>query len=284
MNKKFSTLMAGLLLAGGMATPVFAESFLDVKAKADAGTYDLSSQYFFVFVDGKSPSTLPTLEDPSSAGFYILKSDGTAVPETEESKMDADCLWKVNPVPHNGKVYYQLVNKKNGTLVVKVGETEKYSDFDPTLDENILAFDINHGFTGSLTSTSSTSWSYNLQPVEANEDVSDGTKLNDLYNSIGFNMLVNGVKEEDQASIKNLFATEGRVLALQVDKVNSPNFEVDGCFYPAGTYFVTNTPAGKKWDDVKDSADSDEIYEFLNGCTFIAVNSTILLDTIVLQR
>lgn len=101
-------------------------------------------------------------------------------------------------------------------------------------------------------------------------------ELNELYNSIGFNMIVSA--EKDQAAIKNLFATSGRVLALDVaSDVNSPNKTTDGAAYPKGTYFVTSTPAGKTWAEISKITNTTEKnnaqYAFLEACTFIAVNS-----------
>ena len=112
--------------------------------------------------------------------------------------------------------------------------------------------------------------------VEYKEGEIAGSELNDLYNSIGFNMNVKG--ESDQAAIKNLFATSGRVLALDVDtEVKSPNNSTDGAAYPKGTYFVTSVPASKTWAEVSAITDptkrNNAQYAFLEECTFIAVNS-----------
>ena len=271
MNKKFSTLMASLLLAGGMFSTANAETLKEAAA--------IENGFFHVYVHNNADNISETI--PVGTNVLTEGTDGNySILLTDENKNDKAYIWQVKKVTINGTVGYQLVNAKSGkTLSVKVGDVT-YDTFNG--NDIALWYSDNQGFIGKAddvnaqgtTGQANTVWRYNLQQVEP--EVADADGLNELYNSIGFNMEVSGVT--DQAAIKNLFATSGRVLALDVaSDVNSPNKTTDGAAYPKGTYFVTSTPAGKTWAEISKITNTTEKnnaqYAFLEACTFIAVNS-----------
>ena len=244
MNKKFSTLMASLLLAGGMFSTANAETLKEAAA--------IENGFFHVYVHNNADNISETI--PVGTNVLTEGTDGNySILLTDENKNDKAYIWQVKKVTINGTVGYQLVNAKSGkTLSVKVGDVT-YDTFNG--NDIALWYSDNQGFIGKAddvnaqgtTGQANTVWRYNLQQVEP--EVADADGLNELYNSIGFNMEVSGVT--DQAAIKNLFATSGRVLALDVaSDVNSPNKTTDGAAYPKGTYFVTSTPAGKTWAEI----------------------------------
>ena len=268
MNKKFSTLMASLLLAGGMFSTVDAETLKEAAA--------IENGLFHVYVNGsKSIKTdfegSNLLTEKTEDGEFSIASAGVDM-------RDKAYIWQVKKVTINGTVGYQLVNAKSGnTLSVKVGDIT-YDTFDGNDEALWYSTENNTGFIGESDNVTVTAynggtgsiWRYNLQQVEP--EVVTSEDLNELYNSIGFNMYVDGKDKDAQTDIKNLFATSGRVLALEVGNVNSPNYPGDKSYYPAGTYFVTSVPTDRTWESVK--TDSDKAYAFLEECTFIAVNST----------
>ena len=271
MNKKFSTLMASLLLAGGMFSTANAETLKEAAA--------IENGFFHVYVHNNADNISETI--PVGTNVLTEGTDGNySILLTDENKNDKAYIWQVKKVTINGTVGYQLVNAKSGkTLSVKVGDVT-YDTFNG--NDIALWYSDNQGFIGKAddvnaqgtTGQANTVWRYNLQQVEP--EVADADGLNELYNSISFNMEVSGVT--DQAAIKNLFATSGRVLALDVaSDVNSPNKTTDGAAYPKGTYFVTSTPAGKTWAEISKITNTTEKnnaqYAFLEACTFIAVNS-----------
>lgn len=263
--------MASLLLAGGMFSTANAETLKEAAA--------IENGFFHVYVHNNADNISETI--PVGTNVLTEGTDGNySILLTDENKNDKAYIWQVKKVTINGTVGYQLVNAKSGkTLSVKVGDVT----YDTFNGNNIaLWYSDNQGFIGKAddvnaqgtTGQANTVWRYNLQQVEP--EVADADGLNELYNSIGFNMEVSGVT--DQAAIKNLFATSGRVLALDVaSDVNSPNKTTDGAAYPKGTYFVTSTPAGKTWAEISKITNTTEKnnaqYAFLEACTFIAVNS-----------
>ncbi len=92
------------------------------------------------------------------------------------------------------------------------------------------------------------------------DQVVEGDKLNELYNSIGFNF---GITGEDK--VDNIFDKEGvRIKAIELtgDKIGEPGFA-----FPKGTYFVTETPAGMNTKDPS--------YDELMNCTFIAASPSL---------
>ena len=88
------------------------------------------------------------------------------------------------------------------------------------------------------------------------ETIEDDSKLNELYNSTGFNLALNG----DFDDVDNIFENQ-RIKAIHLDAEVESNENRDFAF-PEGTYFVTETPAGAY----------DGTYEYLQNCTFIVVS------------
>ena len=308
MNKKFSTLMAGLLLAGGLTNLAFAEKL----PYTDNIGKDLKSgdSYFLVNDLGTAGKWAYGFEqDPNNKDLVIEK-----VINLTDNSLNGDdyknYLWTVvetniikdATTPANDKYGYTLKNVETGVQLIFNADgsvdTDTSDDADQLKDwrNYTVWFGPNAGAYKSLTSGESAYIGHNypngsgkeLAMYAAGKLVADGPsltqndmyfygyeaqdqsaeELNELYNSIGFNMEVSGVT--DQAAIKNLFATSGRVLALEVPEVKSPNNATDGAAYPKGTYFVTSTPAGKTWAGC---TTDNEKYAFLEACTFIAVNS-----------
>ena len=251
MNKKFSTLMAGLLLAGGMVAPAFAETFTDVANKAAAGDYDLNSQCFVLYVHGSQSIK----DDPTGAN--VLKNDGSHTSYSDALKQDKNYLWKVQIVKTNGQIAgYKLVN-------VATGKPLSAGDYDTFMGhDDFLAYDESHGYQGSSEAAASGSWYYNLQIVDT--DVTVDTELNSLYNSTGFNFVLNQDKWKD---VDNIFAKEGdRIMAVPVLDGSVSNGSVS---FPVGTYFVVNNKLGAAPSSGKD------LYDFLMNSTLIAVSPSV---------
>ena len=108
MSKKFSTLVASLLLASGMITPSFAETLEQVAVDAN------KNQYYYVFVNGTA-STSPntgTGEPVSGTTSGVLDEDAKDGYSYEENE---STWWRVEKVTEkvNGvdKVLgYKLIN------------------------------------------------------------------------------------------------------------------------------------------------------------------------------
>ena len=91
-----------------------------------------------------------------------------------------------------------------------------------------------------------------------------GDNLNDLYNSIGFNFVLDS-KYKD---VENVFAQEGeRIRAVKVDNDNVKSDDSNSKF-PQGVYFVVNSKEATP-------TDPSELYDFLMNSTLIVASPTV---------
>ena len=255
MNKKVLTLCAGFLLAGSAFTSVNAETLKNAAEVKDG--------LFLVYVN--SQKDISTDANIGNSGILSADAeDDFVVAATEENKKNPAYLWKVVKSTKNGELLgYKLVNNQSGaTLTVTAGSTT----YDTFIDNNIaLWFDNGtKGFMGKADDVAASGtfglansvWSYNLQQVE-DEEIKDDVTLNELYNSTGFNLAING----DFDDVDNIFENQ-RIKAIRIDGTGVVSGENRDFVFPAGTYFVTETPAGAY----------DGTYEYLQNCTFIVVS------------
>ena len=256
MNKKVLTLCAGFLLAGSAFTSVNAETLKDAAEVKDG--------LFWVYVN--SQKDISTDANIGNSGILSADAeDDFVVAATEENKKNPAYLWKVVKSTKNGELLgYKLVNNQSGaTLTVTAGSTT----YDTFIDNNIALWfdeDGTKGFMGKADDVAASGtfglansvWSYNLQQVE-DEEIKDDATLNELYNSTGFNLAING----DFDDVDNIFENQ-RIKAIRIDGTGVVSGENRDFVFPAGTYFVTETPAGAY----------DGTYEYLQNCTFIVVS------------
>ena len=256
MNKKVLTLCAGFLLAGSAFTSVNAETLKDAAEVKDG--------LFLVYVN--SQKDISTDANIGNSGILSADAeDDFVVAATEENKKNPAYLWKVVKSTKNGELLgYKLVNNQSGaTLTVTAGSTT----YDTFIDNNIALWfdeDGTKGFMGKADDVAASGtfglansvWSYNLQQVE-DEEIKDDATLNELYNSTGFNLAING----DFDDVDNIFENQ-RIKAIRIDGTGVVSGENRDFVFPAGTYFVTETPAGAY----------DGTYEYLQNCTFIVVS------------
>ncbi len=260
MNKKVLTLCAGFLLAGSAFTSVNAENFEEA-AKVKDGV-------FLVYVNGKQDIST----DANIKNSDILSPDAEKnfhVVASEENKKDKANLWKVTEKKDNGKLLGYTLTNLNGVTLSVTDKDDKVTYATFCGNEIALWFDLDEkkGFfgvsddadaDGDVTKTNSV-WRYNLQQVK-DEEITDDTKLNELYNSTGFNLALNG----DFDDVDNIFENQ-RIKAIHLDGTGVASNENRDFVFPAGTYFVTETPAGS-YDAATDK------YEYLQNCTFIVVS------------
>ena len=256
MNKKVLTLCASFLLAGSAFTSVNAETLKDAAEVKDG--------LFLVYVN--SQKDISTDANIGNSGILSADAeDDFVVAATEENKKNPAYLWKVVKSTKNGELLgYKLVNNQSGaTLTVTAGSTT----YDTFIDNNIALWfdeDGTKGFMGKADDVAASGtfglansvWSYNLQQVE-DEEIKDDATLNELYNSTGFNLAISG----DFDDVDNIFENQ-RIKAIRIDGTGVVSGENRDFVFPAGTYFVTETPAGAY----------DGTYEYLQNCTFIVVS------------
>ena len=295
MNKKFSTLLGGFLLAGGLFSVLEAEN-LPIGSDIAADFKNGNEYYLVNTIDGVK----------YVYGFEEIAGSPNLVQQVVKKITDSDFgendyknyLWKVEEIKLTGvgespvKYGYKLTNKatskqlifnNDGSVDVDYSDNDDLDDkayffiFDDNAQyKNVTATKANiyDGFQYGLTSgythlavyttparlerwsnTNASAFSF-----YSYEDVEMGDELNQLYNSIGFNF---GITGEDK--VDNIFDKEGvRIKAIELtgDKTGESGFA-----FPKGTYFVTETPAGMNTKDPS--------YDELMNCTFIAASPSL---------
>ena len=258
MNKKVLTLCAGFLLAGSMSA--FAQTF-DKEMTKDGESAD----FYNVYVESSGE-----VKD----GSGLLSPDGDYwVKDTKANRNNAKYQWKITRTTLGGITYYTLKNGENTAFPTVKADGKEYNGFIVTEGhETELGYWLSDdgqtcaGFMGKNDDVADkwvTTWNYKL--VKATPESQNADKLNELYNSTGFNLVLNDAKWKDVANIFD----DQRVKAINVPNgVKSPNTTSEKDYaFPKGTYFVVTTPAGAQ------PASGSDLYSWLQQCTFIAVNS-----------
>ena len=241
MNKKFSTLVASLLLAGGLFSTANAESYADV-----VDVNNTTSGWYYVYVNAEGAAT-------TQNGMLTLKSTGNL---WEMDKADAD-VWRVVAVLNDGKTAitgYKLQNQDGDYLEVKVpttdGGTTTYNTFMvPSGTTQYLSFSNNAGFKGQLDAVvTANSWQYDL--VAADPQTLTVGDLN-YYEKDGFSVTIKG---QDETTKKYTVALNGNPFAGHLTPMtwNGTNFVVaantETSFYlknAAGEYIVATEYDGE---------------------------------------
>ena len=306
MNKKFSTLLTTTLFLGGaLFSEAYAEKLSDsfgVKAtKIENGT-----TYFLVQgVGGSTYSANGGLvigftnydvdAQTVQATVAYAKTDYSDIVKEEY-------MWTVTEAkqPMDGKTYITLTNVKTGQLLRAMNDgTGLVFDFDSdnAKDDKSSSYWVFPGFSSSeqaikdektqlILSTLTTNGNFlyatpdgklnidktyvttgNTDNADyqfsfykiADEEVS-ADELNKLYNTTGFNFKI-------KDGVDNIFANQ-RIKAIKVDNTLYSSTSNQNFGFPAGTYFVTETPAGKV-----PTAPAD-LYDYLLNSTFIALSAS----------
>ncbi len=295
MNKKVLTLCAGLFMAGGFVNFASAEKLVDFKGEV---VKEVGGDAYFLLMEEKGSFYAYGLTDEDGDGKYtedVIKLDDT------EDDVDLENIknytWFVEEdyilVKENGKTekqyIYALKNAGSGKYLTFTdeGKVEWADKFDKEKAETYVVLPGNVQYTGVNTQLNPGNWEattndylrlnntaspanslslvsqsnagqfalYSVKSAEVTDEL-----LNKLYNSAGFNLKLNQDKWKD---VENIFADQ-RVKAIEITK---PVEGSNGYAFPEGIYFVTETPKGA-YDD------ADKPYDYLRGCTFIAVSPT----------
>ena len=299
MNKKFSTLMAGLLLAGGLSSFANAET-LKASIGDEVKTVKSGSTYFFVENSSGNPAYAYGVKQELNGDYTELVK--AASQELTKEEMD-NYLWEVYEVAYSStagtttQFGYALKNKATGKFLTFADENADgtveivWADNYVTSDPNTFiavsyssayaqydggksnAFWVNNSLVsnyyldltgGGLTNISGATNDFSFYEVEDAEVPSD--ELNALYNSAGFNLKISNDKVtnafDNGKTIKAVGVESGKVLTKEGYKYASNTFEG----FPAGTYFLSETPAGKVPTNEK------ELYSYLLNSTFVVLS------------
>ena len=302
MNKKFSTLMAGLLLAGGLLNVANAEK-LDAYKGEEVEKVTSGNTYIFAMGDW-AYGVIENADGTFKEDVINIKSDDVVTTENEDNY-----LWVVEELAYEvqagetKKYVYALKNKatkkylnidedgkvtftdkcdvKDPSTYIVLGETSPYYiQYKKGSDNYFYAgnyADMSNGcylklFGDYLTFvTGADKEDFSFYAIKDKEIPSD--ELNALYNSAGFNLKLNDGDVanvfDNGKTIKAVGIKAGTVLTKDGAVYTNTNPEYG---FPAGTYFLSETPAGKVPTDEK------ELYSYLLNSTFVALSPSANAD------
>ena len=306
MNKKVSTIFAmAALMGGAFCSSAYAESldtFVDVTTVVAS---DKASGDFFLSVGKDGYLGSDWVNDTKAITKFWVENDLTKDdPELTKETINK-YLWTVgNTTLPGGIKAYSFTNKETGVAIrVDISDPAdpKIVYAAPKANETYeiwFSADGTSGVyqaTGSVFSLAATTvtgdknlnWDETaVTPAEPALDItsgsdkivlkkllpgieiSDGTELNKLYNSAGFNFDLN---DADLANVGNLFG-EKNIIAINVDRdYKDPKDSNYG--FPKGIYFATSVPRTLRDLDGDGDIDENPWYDYLTQCTFIAVDA-----------
>ena len=305
MNKKFSTLLtAGLLIAGALFSDASAEKLIDLMAKDPATKVEGGKEYFLVQqVQGVAPYAgyFGVAFGMTALDLDTQVSEPTAqYVEHDLGSQDPKLFrWTVSEQTLNGKTFVKFTNAKTGKVLTILksgtGLVTDYDDATQTKDATNLwawtndgknyetavknagkaylgcvddALTITKGFyfgsadgfaTYNINADAFSGTGTDFKLYEAGEKEVDDDELNELYNTAGFNF-------EIKDGVENIFDNGQKIQAIKLVNPVLKNAGDTKFGFPAGTYFVTETPDGAY-------ADADDQLDYLLNSTFIAVSA-----------
>ena len=302
MNKKVSTIFAmAALMGGSLFSSAYAESlktFVDTDTEVAS---DKASGDFFLAVgtDGYLGSNWVNEDTKVDTKFWV-EDLNTNDPKLTKETIN-QYLWTVsNTTLPGGKKAYSFTNKATGiairvdisgatptivTAAPKDGDAyEIWFSGDAATTNAYTAGGSDFSLAATVTGAKYLNWVETaatpalaitaistdkivLQKLLPGIEISNGTELNKLYNSAGFNFDLN---DADLANVGNLFG-EKNIIAINVD---APKYSDDTDYYfPAGIYFATSVPRTLRDLDGDGDIDENPWYDYLTQCTFIAVDA-----------
>ena len=294
MNKKVSTIFAmAALMGGSLFSSAYADelkTYVDVDPNSALEDKDISGDVFLrIGTDGYLGSKWGD-DSKTQVDYWVL---GLTTPDDDLTKETLNqYLWTVGKSTAPGKEpIYSFTNKATG-VTLRIDDSYNIVEAAPTAND-----DYEIWFTADASDPTKTyakngstfslaakvdydlSWDNGLKLMQNGTDVitiqkllpgieiSDGTELNKLYNSAGFNFDLN---DSDLANVSNLFG-EKNIIAINVE---TPQYSDDTDYYfPAGIYFATSVPRTLRDLDGDGDIDENPWYDYLTQCTFIAVDA-----------
>ena len=309
MNKKVSTIFAmAALMGGAFCSSAYAESldtFVDVTTVVAS---DKASGDFFLSVGNDGYLGSDWVDDTKANTKFWVENDLTKDDPKLTKETINKYLWTVgNTTLPGGIKAYSFTNKATGAAIrVDISDPANpeivYAA--PKANETYeiwFSADGTSGVyqaTGSVFSLAATTvrgdknlnWDETavtpakpalditsgsdkivLKKLLPGIEISDGTELNKLYNSAGFNFDLN---DADLANVGNLFG-EKNIIAINVDKDYHKDNSAENAdyYFPKGIYFATSVPYTLKDTNGDGDVDQKPSYDYLTQCTFIAVDA-----------
>ena len=306
MNKKFSTLLTTALFMGGaLFSEAYAESLKSYLETSPAAKVENGTKYVLIQKGVTANGAALGIEAFKDKVVTYRAFDAASDIDLNNLEID-DFLWTVNEsTVVNGVYTVTFTNEKyslslnvlnDGTTLVTDYNTttsgysnrwvwEGYKTYENASPKRLYAGELalNEKINGTsnplyvLNYDGSSSFhtqvvdgaiqGFDLYEVKDQEVPSE--ELNALYNSAGFNLKISkdGITNafDNGKTIKAVGVESGKVLTKEGYKYASNTFEG----FPAGTYFLSETPAGKVPD-----AGSAELYSYLLNSTFVVLSAS----------
>ena len=306
MNKKVSTIFAmAALMGGAFCSSAYAESldtFVDVTTVVAS---DKASGDFFLSVGNDGYLGSDWVDDTKAITKFWVENDLTKDDPKLTKETINKYLWTVgNTTLPGGIKAYSFTNKETGvairvdisgatptivTAAPKDGDAyEIWFSGDAATTNAYTAGGSGFSLAATVTGAKYLNWDetaatpalaitaistdkIELQKLLPGIEISDGTELNKLYNSAGFNFDLN---DADLANVGNLFG-EKNIIAINVDKDYHKDNSAENAdyYFPEGIYFATSVPRTLRDLDGDGDIDENPWYDYLTQCTFIAVDA-----------
>ena len=258
MNKKVLTLCAGFLLAGGLTSQAFAESFQGITSQIAAGTFN-EDQYYYVNLDNRANQTSIAISNNQ------LDINATGLWSQEENR---STWWRIQPVQTtdvNGDKFligFKLISALTGEPLTITDGGTTYDTFLKSSSTH-LAFakadgtSANKYFKGSLTEVGTSiadgqSYSYSLQAVPVEELTKDEiNKVNNDYFGLQFGYINNDGDYVNYEDLQGVDPFVGKLVAKNTPFGGENNAGVSIEITPEGwtatnpgeNYFIYNETA-----------------------------------------
>ena len=303
--------MAGLLLAGGLSSFANAETLKasigdEVKTVKSGSTYffvenssgnpayaygvkqELNGDYTELVKAASQELTKEEMDNylwevyevaySSTAGTttqfgYALKNKATGKFLTfadENGDQDAEIVWADEYKATDANTFI-AITYVSGQDFAKYDGTKPTTNFwigDYATYGTDCYLDLTGGGLVGVASSSASDFSF----YEVADTEVPSTDLNALYNSAGFNLKISkdGITNafDNGKTIKAVGVESGKVLTKN-GIVSATGFTGEG--FPAGTYFLSETPAGKI-PGVSTNDDQKELYSYLLNSTFVVLS------------
>ena len=273
MNKKFSTLMAGLLLAGGMCSTLSAETLANAVNKYAEG------QYFRVYVNNGDALDEKTLE---SYGWLDSEEKNGFVTTAESDKSD---LWTVVAVKGvNGSTAgYQLVNVKTGKALSQEIEGQLYNTFATNANTRLTWANASNKGYSVEPNFDVKGWYYNIQKV--NPSALSKKEL-DAQNGDSFSIQIGYQETKDGKQVWNEYTTfeGGNVFAgkLYVGEKTTEGTATQYALYTDAARTKRIVLTTDKWEVTSSQLGSGYKFDVLTAKEYAAAKN-ILADEFIIS-
>ena len=297
MNKKVSTILTcGLILGGSLlSSSAFADPINNLVANKAATSVEANTSYVLVQkansgdvvygFEKQDDGTIKEVVVPFTEDLKDNQSLKNFAWTIKEDSIKVGSDWRYWYTFHNVGLGIDLGVNADVNDVVTTGTIpstkfvfESYLKYNGTNGSSIAVMDKDTEYIGFANAATDdlifgignrtkaiTFYEVSSKIIEGDDAVES---LNGLYNKKGFNF---DVQTPTGVTVENIFASTNKPIKAINVETDVKLAGVTDFGFPVGTYFTVSRPAGEEFNN---DWDSEEKYNYLKGCTFIAVSPT----------